>query len=141
MIVQKKFNQTFGIIAFLLVLSITPVYAAEINVGNGNVADLIQAINDANSDVIQDTIILDGSTFTLTEVNNVDDVEDDVIGPTGLPIIMSEIVVQGNGSTIERDQNADNFRIKELDLVNRDNSCRSIQRIQDLARRLHRLGL
>lgn len=32
-------------------------------------------------------------------------------GPTGLPVIESEITIQGNGSTIQRDSSAPPFRI------------------------------
>jgi len=73
--------------------------AAVFNCNAGNVACLINSINDANDEVANpgvDTINLDGSTFTLTLENN------DTFGPNGLPVFESEIVINGNGSTIER---------------------------------------
>jgi uncharacterized repeat protein (TIGR01451 family) len=62
-------------------------------------AELIQAINDANSEaglyVGADTITL-SADITLTAVDNVTD------GDNGLPSITSEITIEGNGFTIQR---------------------------------------
>ncbi|MFC1996053.1 choice-of-anchor Q domain-containing protein [Chloroflexota bacterium] len=55
-----------------------------------------------------DTIVLtSGATYTLTEVDN------DVDGRNGLPVIQSQITIEGNGSTIERssDSGTHKFRI------------------------------
>ena len=70
--------------------------ADEFNVGC-NVADLIQAITDANGNGQPDTINLTlGCSYTLTTTNNTND------GPNGLPSITSVIAINGNGATIER---------------------------------------
>lgn len=81
-----------------------PAGAANINVGGG--CTLVNAIVAANLDTASggcaagsgaDTLILQaGSTHTLTTVNNSER------GPTGLPVIASDITIQGNGSTITR---------------------------------------
>ena len=53
-----------------------------------------------------DTLILQNSSaHTLTTVNN------STYGPTGLPVISSQITIEGHNSTIERDSGAPNFRI------------------------------
>jgi hypothetical protein len=74
-------------------------FAATINVGRG--CTLVDAITSANTNTATggctdgsgaDTLALPaGSTQTLTVVNNADN---------GLPVIMSAIIIQGNGSTI-----------------------------------------
>ncbi len=62
-----------------------------------NVNDLIGAITTANASWGADTLYLtDDCTYTLTTVNNNTD------GPNGLPPITSEIIINGNGATIER---------------------------------------
>jgi hypothetical protein len=71
--------------------------AAVIPCTAGNVTCLIDAITTANSTPgVADTIQLDGSTFTLSVVNN------STNGPNGLPSITSDITIEGNGSIIER---------------------------------------
>ncbi|MGQ0619172.1 MAG: choice-of-anchor Q domain-containing protein [Panacagrimonas sp.] len=94
-----------------------PVSAAVINVGV-NACTLISAINNANSDSDtdgyggciagsgDDSIILPGNSIqSLTVVNNTG------YGPTGLPVINTNITIEGNGSTIRRDASAPSFRI------------------------------
>lgn len=49
--------------------------------------------------------MLDGSTFTLTTVNN------DTYDPSGLPVISSTMTIGGNGSTITPDNGAPAFRL------------------------------
>jgi hypothetical protein len=76
---------------------------------------LVDALTAANTDIATggcpagsgtDTITLPaGSTQTLTEVNN------EIYGPTGLPVISSVITVAGQGSTIARDRRAPEFRL------------------------------
>jgi hypothetical protein len=81
------------------------VHAAEFNVAAGNVAELIVAINDANANPGADTINLAAaSTYTLTATND---------GDNGLPVITSEITINGNGATIARSSavGTPNFRI------------------------------
>lgn len=63
-----------------------------------NVADLIAAINAANDNGVADTINLAaGCVYTLTKADN------DTDGPNGLPLITSEITINGNGAILERD--------------------------------------
>ena len=53
-----------------------------------------------------DTIVLEaGATYVLTEVDN------DTAGPNGLPVIASEIQIDGNGARIERSREAPAFRL------------------------------
>ncbi len=83
------------------------VRAADFNPGC-IVGDLISAINTANGNGQPDTINLEAScTYTLTIVNNTTD------GPNGLPSITSQIIIHGNGATIERSSagGTPNFRI------------------------------
>ena len=108
-------------------VEIDPVTDAEIivtpgavddNYANGN-CSLVEAIISANSDLTPpgsscvpgsdaDVIVLDGSTFTLDSVNN------SAYGPTGLPLISSDIAMFGNGATITRDPSAAEFRIATI---------------------------
>ena len=52
-----------------------------------------------------------GSTQTLTAVH------DTAYGPSGLPVISSPITIEGNGSTILRDEDAPAFRIMTVNFV------------------------
>lgn len=53
-----------------------------------------------------DTIVLEaGATYVLTAVDN------DTAGPTGLPVIDSDIQIEGNGARIERSPEAPAFRL------------------------------
>lgn len=75
-----------------------------------NVADLIAAINTANTNGENDVINLTpGATYTLTAVDN--NVTGN--GPTGLPTILNDgtLTINGNGAIIERDTAAPSFRI------------------------------
>lgn len=66
-----------------------------INVPAGDTGALIDAINTANGNA--DTIInLSNSTYVLTSVNNNTD------GDTGLPAIVSNMTINGNGAEITR---------------------------------------
>ena len=66
---------------------------------------LIEAINKANANPGPDTINLYHSTYNIGAVNN------GTNGANGLPVITSDITINGDGSTIERNQFADAFRI------------------------------
>jgi hypothetical protein len=70
------------------------------NVGSGDVATLITAINTANSNGQSNTINLTASTYDLTSINN------DWYGPDGLPPITSNLTINGNGAVLQRDVNA-----------------------------------
>ncbi|MBA3869349.1 MAG: DUF11 domain-containing protein, partial [Anaerolineae bacterium] len=75
--------------------------ASVFNVGAGDTAGLIAAINAANNESCfpgANTINLaPNSVYTLTQIYI-----DDIMGPSGLPKIDSTITIQGNGSIIER---------------------------------------
>ena len=72
--------------------------ATTFNIPNGDVAGLIAAINAANANPGADIINLAASgTYTLTAVDNTG-----YYGPTGLPVIVSPITINGNGATILR---------------------------------------
>ena len=106
-----KASVVLTLVGFVFFLSVPRAHAAEFNIPCGadnaaNVAALISAINDANSNGVADTINLAaGCTYTLTAVDN------DTDGPNGLPSITSEITISGNAATIERDTSSPNFRI------------------------------
>jgi hypothetical protein len=102
-------------LALLLALGQAPALAATINVGSG--CSLVNAITAANTDNAiglcpagsgADTIVLPvNSTHTLTQINN------QFVGPSGLPVITSPITIAGNRSTIARSTGAGtpDFRI------------------------------
>src|SRR5262245_6262286 len=71
-------------------------HAAPFSCSGGNVTCLINAINAANANSEADTITLDGSTFSLDTVHN------NTFGGNGLPVITSQITIEGHGSIIER---------------------------------------
>ncbi|MGQ0700370.1 MAG: choice-of-anchor Q domain-containing protein [Panacagrimonas sp.] len=102
-----------AIAAGLFALPSAPALAATIDVGGA--CTLVDAITAANTDAAVggcaggaaglDTIVLPAnSTQTLTAVDNTS------YGPTGLPVIAGETLIQGNGSTIQR-SSAEAFRI------------------------------
>ena len=109
-IVAKTF-----LFAFILALTMAGIgNAATINVYEPT-CTLVDAITAANEDRPvggcragsgADTIVLvKGSIHTLTAVNNI------LWEPTGLPVITSEIIILGNGSTVQRDLAAEAFRL------------------------------
>jgi len=99
-------------LALLVVLS-HPLWAATIIVDE-TTCTLVDAITAANTDSAvggcaagsgPDTIELT-TDVTLTEVNN-----SGTYGDNGLPVVASDITVEGGGFTIERDANAPAFRL------------------------------
>src|SRR5919206_2410671 len=111
---QRQWKRSLAGLALLLVLGQAPALAATINVGGG--CTLVRAIVAANNNTTAsgnctkgsgtDKIVLpSGSTQTLTAVNNT------VYGPTGLPVIRSNITIAGNNSAIRRAGTAPRFRI------------------------------
>ena len=70
--------------------------APPVSIAAGDVAGLIQAIDDANS-IAQPNVInlAPGATYMLTAPNN------DTNGPNGLPALLSNITINGNGAVIE----------------------------------------
>ncbi|MDX1616300.1 MAG: cadherin-like domain-containing protein [Candidatus Promineifilaceae bacterium] len=88
--------------------SIPAMPAAETPVGCST-GELIAAINAANGTVLTDTLVLAGGcTYTLTAVDN------QGVGPNGLPLISSAIVISGNGATIARDPAAPAMRLLQV---------------------------
>ena len=112
---QKTWKHTLAGVALLLALNGAPALANEINVGVGG-CTLVDAITAANTNTATgncpagggaDTIILPaGSTQTLTAVDPYNR-----FGPSGLPPILSNITIQGNGSEITRAPGSPDFRI------------------------------
>ncbi|MGQ0592571.1 MAG: hypothetical protein ACT4QB_07950 [Gammaproteobacteria bacterium] len=110
---QRQWKRSLSAIALLLALGQAPALAATITVGGS--CTLVDAIRAANTDAATggcpagsgaDTLVLvPDSTHTLTAV------EDTTYGPTGLPLVTSEITIAGNESTIERGGGAPKFRI------------------------------
>jgi hypothetical protein len=89
---------------------VSPTYASTINVGC-DVNELVNAINTANANADADTLELaQDCAYTLTAVDN----SDVTYGPNGLPIITSDITINGNHATIARDANAPAFRLWQI---------------------------
>ena len=87
-----------------------PLRAAEFTCASGNVACLIDAINQANANGKANKITLRRGTYTLTAVDNSPTLGDQ----NGLPVITSPLTITGQGAEntiIERDTGAPNFRI------------------------------
>ena len=84
-------------------------YSSVLAVFNPNdINQLIQSIKDANASPEADTINLAANTiYELTQAEQVDN----FYGATGLPIILDDITINGNGATIQRAGNAPDFRI------------------------------
>jgi hypothetical protein len=86
-----------------------PLQAAEFTCASGDVACLINAINQANANGEANRITLRRGTYTLTAVDNTTSGE-----PTGLPVITSPLTIRGQRAEttiIERDTGAPRFRI------------------------------
>jgi len=123
---QKKWKHSLAGVALLLALGGLPASAAVINVSAGAVdnienqnCSIIEAFRSANNDESIDAceqgsgpdiiVLPDNSTFTIDTPYVTD-------GENALPVITTEITIEGNGSTIERDLTGDdNFRIIEID--------------------------
>ena len=84
------------------------VQAKTFHCGAGNVACLIEAINEANANGEKNTIRLAAGTYTLTDIDN------DTDGPNGLPSITSTLTMRGDGAAttiLERASSAPVFRL------------------------------
>jgi hypothetical protein len=91
----------------MLLAATTEAHAATFNVADGDVARLIAAIQQANSTPGLDTIVLaTNGNYTLAQVHNTVRGE----GPNGLPIVVDDLMVVGNGAVIRRAPNAPAFR-------------------------------
>ena len=88
------------------IVSTRPAAAATISVGCGDtrVAELIAAIEQANTTPAADTIELAvDCVYTLTAVHNTIQHQ----GANGLPVISTPLTINGNGAVIERSTAAD----------------------------------
>src|SRR5262245_9216050 len=115
---QRRYRHSLAGVALLMTLGVSAVLAYTITV-DGTTCTLINAITTANSDTdtggcVQtpaatagaDTVVLQpSSAHTLTATNN------NTYGANGLPVVISEMTIEGNTSTITRDSGAENFRI------------------------------
>ena len=112
---KTKSTKTGSVLVFLsamllLLLALRPggAKAATTSVADGDVAGLIAAIKNANTNSGPDTINLaSGGVYTLTVVNNADN---------GLPVVTSQITINGSGAVIERSgaTGTPDFRIFEV---------------------------
>jgi len=97
---------TVGLLAVLLICALglaQPVPAAEFTCASGDVACLINAINQANANGEANRITLRRGTYTLTAIDN---------DANGLPVITSLLIIRGQGAEttiIERDTAAPRF--------------------------------
>src|SRR5688500_4114357 len=102
-------NKITPLLSFLfLFFSSVPAYSAVFNISSGDVAGLIAAINTANANGEENTIILEAGTYTLTAVHNTDGLAN------GLPVIISAVTFHGMGAeltALARDPAAPRFRI------------------------------
>jgi hypothetical protein len=83
-------------------------HVGEFTCAAGDVACLIDAITQANSNGVANTITLKAGTYTLTAVNN------DTNGPNGLPSVTGVVTIRGardDATIIERDASAPAFRL------------------------------
>jgi len=105
---KKFFSTVFSsilIVALMLVaMPAQTASAASFNVSTA--AELIAAINTANTNGADDVINFTAD-ITLTAVDNTD-----TVGPNGLPIILDDgsLTIEGNGFTLSRDSAAPAFR-------------------------------
>mgnify|MGYP000035337546 CR=1 FL=1 len=87
-------------------LSSTDLIAATFNIPPGDTTELINAINKSNEDSEPDIINLaKNTTYTLNSINNIN------FSKNGLPVIKTDITINGNNSTISRNLSAPSFRI------------------------------
>jgi hypothetical protein len=98
----------------LFIFSRPPVLSAAVfHIPAVDVPSLIAAINAANANGEENTIILEPGTYTLTAVDNRTTGPAD-FEPNGLPVITSVLTLKGAGvdlTSIARDANAPSFRI------------------------------
>ncbi len=102
---------------FLFLLTAFPIVMADtFDITAGDTAALIAALDAANVDPATPVVInLESGIYTLTAVNNIY-IERDPwngiagSGEQGLPVIQGQVTINGNGSIIERDASAPDFR-------------------------------
>lgn len=74
------------------------------NIVAGDTDGLIAAVESANTDGVASIIQLTASTYTFTAVDNSN------YGPNALPLIESDLAIEGNGATLVRENGAPAFR-------------------------------
>jgi hypothetical protein len=96
-------------VLLLSLVSLAPLsQAADFACAAGDVACLIDAINQANANGEANTITVEAGTYTLTAVDNTTD------GPNGLPSVTGIVTIKGAGADatiLERDASAPAFRL------------------------------
>lgn len=114
----KEISIRFFVFTFFIIISgfitLNTANSQVINVPAGDADALIQAIDDANVAPNQATINLGGGTYNLTQINNNTD------GDNGLPVIITDIIINGNDSIVQRSDNpaTPEFRIFLVDADN-----------------------
>lgn len=102
----KLWAMSLPMAALLLALSASSAEAATMTIGVGGCNTLVDAIDAANSGGTvngctgsggADTIVLGGGTYTYTTVNNSSG------GENALPLVTTDVTIEGNGATVERD--------------------------------------
>lgn len=98
-------------LALLCALPPAPrAFAAAINI-DCDVNQLVNALDTANTNAGADTLELTSNcTYTLTTVNNTSS----EFGPNGLPVIISDITINGSNATIARDASAAAFCLVQI---------------------------
>ncbi len=104
--VRKAMQRCWGVslAGVALVLTVQPSVSEAANFIAGTAAELITAINTANSTAEADTITLTAD-ITLSVADST------LYGPTGLPLVRTAITIVGNTHTIRRDPSAPPFRL------------------------------
>jgi hypothetical protein len=101
--VRRRVRHCLEILEDRIVPAIFNVAAGDVYGPNGLIAEINAANtnNDPNGNIIN----LAASTYNLTQINNF------WYGPDGLPAIRSNLTINGNGATIQRDSGVPNFRL------------------------------
>ena len=113
---QRKSIIIIGILVCAVgVVALLPsvfVRAGDFDVSSCDPAELVTAIDSANTTPGADDIYLNGScTYTLTEINS-----NFAGNDSGLPLITSTVTIHGNGATIARSEtpSTPNFNFFEV---------------------------
>lgn len=117
---KKRFFRILLLLIGLILLFPLTTKAETFDIAAGDVDALIAAINAANANGPgADVINLETGTYTLSEVDNqyvyvVNMDGQDITwggGPNGLPPVLGDLTINGNGSFIQRALDAPNFRL------------------------------
>ncbi|MCG2692177.1 hypothetical protein L6272_05110 [Microgenomates group bacterium] len=102
-------NLLVFVVAFFLLLFLpfqNNVIAKNFTIDPSDSLSLISAINEANSNNEADVInIATNSSYLLSKTDNL------IYSNTGLPVIKSDIIINGNGAKIYRENSSEKFRI------------------------------